>query len=411
MNRFQQSFITFVIVFSITATSAAQTAGREPVAGQVFEGGTTLIDSDNRVSASGELRLWQAFSTGGARAMLKVYRPEGSRLVLVGTSALESVPVGELVTFECRIPVSRNDIIGIFCPDTNCVDRFSDGQALSRRGDVGTEELAVFVADIGPPAIYASAISSADVPSPAGTNLVLPVAARSVGENGTMWITSLEIFNTAAAEVEAALFFNRSGEDNTFPAASARVVLPARGTVVFEDVIKDVFSLEADAGSIDIVAAAPLIAHARIANMGSVIGSFGQYVPAYPVTWALGDEDAPGVNSNGDIAYLFEVREDENWRTNLGVANVSGVTLKVVLDAFAGTAVVGTSVEFELEPYSHIQVNHILDVLEVPLGTPRVRVNVAAISGSSGLFFAYASRVDNGTGDATYMPGVREPSL
>ena len=122
-----------VLVFS-AVTAAAQSAGRVPEAGTATTGGTTLVDNQNRVTSTGVLRLWQAYSTQGGRALLKVYRPEGSRLVMVGASAMETVPAGEVATFECSIPVSRNDIIGVFCPDAGCVDRFADGQALSVAG-------------------------------------------------------------------------------------------------------------------------------------------------------------------------------------------------------------------------------------------------------------------------------------
>jgi hypothetical protein len=389
----------------------AQSAGRSPQAGDPMDSGVTLLDNENRVSSAGVLRLWQAYSSHGARAMLKVFRPEGSRLVLVGSSALVTIPAAQVTTMSCAIPVARNDLIGVYCPDTNCVDRFADGQALSVSGDVGTEALAAFVEETGTPAISAGTAASLQVPSSAGKDLVVPVAARNPGVNGSQWITALEIFNPANHEVQTALFFNRSGEDNTVPAADARVLIPARSTVVFDDVLNELFELDEDQGSIDIISQDLLIAHARIANVGSGQGSFGQLVPAQPVEWALGDDDAPGINPNGDIFYLFELREDAEWRSNVGLTNTSGLSLVVELNAFVGTSVVGEPLTVELKPYSHRQLNRVLATMGVSEGTKRVRLNVAAQSGSTGRFLTYASRVDNTTGDAVFLPGAREPSL
>ncbi len=400
-----------LILAAVPFSLEAQSAGRTPQAGTPLTAGVTLLDNEYRVTSSGTLRLWRAYSSSGARAMLKVFRPEGSRLVLVGSSPLEQVPAGQVVSMSCAIPVSRNDLIGVYCPDATCVDRFADGQALSISGDSGTEVLAAFVGELGTPAIYAGASASFQVPSSAGDNLVVPVAARNPGVNGTMWITSLEIFNPANHEVQAALYFNRSGQDNTSPAGDALVHIPARTTVVFDDVLSELFQFEEDQGSIDIVADAMLFAHARIANLGSGEGSYGQLVPALPIEWALGDDDAPGINPNGDIFYLFELREDEDWRCNLGLANISGLNLTVELTAFSGTSIVGEKLEVELKPYSHRQINRVLEALDVPYGARRVRVNAAAQSGSGGRFLVYASRVDNLSGDAVYMPGTREPSL
>ncbi len=400
-----------VVALAWVVAATAQEAGRAPGAGSATTGGATVVDSDNRVTTAGVLRLWRAYSTNGGRALLKVFRPEGSRLVLVGTSALELVPAGRVATFACSIPVARNDLVGVYCPDDNCVDRFADGRVLSSAGDVGTTSSAALVAGTGAPAVAAAGSPLPLVPSAASTELVVPVVGRTPGANGTQWVTSLEIFNTADSATDAALFFNRSGEDNTVPAASAQVTIPARGVVTFADLLGDLFAIADGTGSVDLVAAAPLLAHARVANVGSSAGSYGQLVEALPVAWAVGDDDTPGVNQNADILYLFELREDDEFRSNLGVTNASGLTLTVDLAAFSGTSPVGDGLSLELPPYSHRQVNRVLDALAVPAGTPLVRVNVAARGGSAGRFFAYLSRVDNGTGDAVYLNGAREPAL
>ena len=146
------------------STAPAQTAGREPQPGSPLEGGVTYIDLDHPVTASGELRLWRVVSSEGARVMLKVFRPEGDRLLLVGSSALQTVPAGGVATYPLSVPVARNDLIGCFCPDSSCADAFADGLVLSAAGDVGTSPSGAFATGTGSPSIFAAGSYLVDVP-------------------------------------------------------------------------------------------------------------------------------------------------------------------------------------------------------------------------------------------------------
>jgi hypothetical protein len=399
------------LVMAAATSALAQTAGRDPQPGSPLDGGITYVDLDHPVTASGELRMWSVVSSAGARVMLKVYRPEADRLLLVGTSPLQTVPAGGVATFACQIPVARNDLIGCYCPDSSCADAFADGLVLIAGGDVGTSPSSVFSTGVGSPSIFAAGSRLADVPSTASTDLVVPAVGRTPGLGGTVWTTRLELFNTAAAETTVALYLNLSDRDNTSPAASAQVAVPPRETLIVEDLIAGSFGLDEAVGSVDIVASAPVIAHARIANVGSDIGTFGQAVPGLPASWAVGDDDVPRLNPNGDRLYRFEGRQDAGFRTNLGIANVVATPLTVEVQAMLGEQTVGTPLTLTLEPFSHTQVNRVLAEMGVPQGMNGVRLEVAAAAGSGGRFFAYISRVDNGSGDAVFLLGEREPVL
>lgn len=402
--------LVIAVFLNQTATGWAQQAGVDPAPGDPLAGGTTFIDVDNPVTSSGTLDLWRAFSTQGARVMLKVYRPEGNRLLLVGTSALETVTAGEISTFSCRIPVARNDLIGLYCPDTSCVDAFIDGDVLSAEGDLGSGPLESFSPGVGSPAIFAAGSLLADVPSTAATDLVVPVVARTPGLNGTVWSTSLEIHNTGDGVAQIALFFNRSNQNNTTPAASAQAEIPPRGTLVYGDLLVEAFELAEDVGSVDIVSSEPVFAHVRIANYGGGAGSFGQSAMAVPVVWALGDDDVPGTNPDADVANLFECRENSGFRCNLGIASVANVPVTVTVTAWHGPNAVGTPLSLVLQPFSHTQVNRVLDEMGAAAGGG-ARLEVAATPGSAGRFFAYMSSVDNLSGDAVFLLGDREPTL
>jgi len=399
-----------VLMMIHAVPGSAQQAGRDPAPGQPQQGGTTFIDLEHPVTSSGTLDLWRAASSQGARVMLKVYRSEGDRLVLVGTSPLETVAAGEVATFACSIPVARNDVIGCFCPDTSCVDAFADGSMLSAAGDLGSSPLDGFAPGVGTPAIFSAGSLLADVPSTAATDLVVPVVARTPGLNNTVWSTSLEIHNTSDRTTDIALFFNRSDLNNTTPAASAQAVIQPQGTLIIDDLLLEAFELSDDVGSVDIVSSESVFAHARIANFGGVAGSYGQAVPAVPVEWALGEDNIPGTNPDADVATLFECREDTDFRCNLGIASVANVPLTVIVTAWNGPDAIGTPLSLDLDPFSHTQVNRVLQDMGAS-AVGGVRLEIAAAPGSTGRFFAYISSVENQSGDAVFLLGDREPTL
>lgn len=403
--------MVIVIAACCAATATAQSAGVSPGPGVPSPGGITILDDENRVTATGTLQYWRAYSTHGGRAMLKVFRPEGNRLVLVGSSPLVTLLPAEIGAFRCSIPVSRNDLVGCYCPDTNCVDQSTTGLILVADGDLGTSEADVFQNQTGGPALFAATTRSFDVPSRAATDLVVPVVGRGPGAAGTQWVTSLEVFNTGVQEAQVALYFNRSRIDNTTPAASALAFIPARGMLVVEDLLLETFDTEAAIGSVDMIASERIIAHANITNTGSATGSYGQRVPAVPAAWGLGDDEAPGLEPNADIAYLFAAVENDSFRTNAGVSNLSGFALEIDMAAFDGTSPVGATIRLSLPPFSHIQVNQVLIALDAASGHSGLRLNVTAAPGSEGRFLAYSSRVDNVSGDAVFQIADRQPPL
>ena len=393
------------------AAASAQQAGREPVTGLPSAGGTTIIDREHPVTATGTLRLWRAASSEGARVMLKVYRPDGDRLLLVGTSPLEVVAAGELATFPCSVPVVRGDLIGCFCPDSSCLDAFADGEVWSAPGDVGTAPLGTFAGGVGTPALFAAGSVLAAVPSASGTELVVPVVARTPGANGTVWSTRLELMNPGDRPAEVALLFNLGGADNTIPAATADLVIEPRSTVTVDDLMAEAFDLTEATGSLDVVSTAPLFGHARIANLGGAVGSYGQSVPALPAAWSLADEEVAGTDPASATARLFGCREGVDFRSNLGVASTGASPGALDVTARIGPQAVGTPLHLELPPHSHLQVNRILRELQVASGASGVHLEVAPAAGSRGRFIAYLSEVDNLSGDAVFLLGDHVPAL
>ena len=102
------------IALLAASTAPAQTAGREPQPGSPLESGVTFIDLDHPVTASGELRLWRVVSSEGARVMLKVFRPEGDRLLLEDLGSTNGTYVNGTLTEKVELSPGDEVIIGRF---------------------------------------------------------------------------------------------------------------------------------------------------------------------------------------------------------------------------------------------------------------------------------------------------------
>ena len=120
-------------------------------------------------------------------------------------------------------------------------------------------------------------------------------------------------------------------------------------------------------------------------------GTFGQYVPAV----------GPG-SRTGTAVSLIHIDGGDGFRTNLGLCEARGgsVSLRYVLrDSSGSTLGVGTA---DLGPYEVRQVNDLHASLGVSDGH-NTRVDVYQ-DGGDGAFAAYASVVDNLSGDAVFIP-------
>ena len=129
-----------------------------------------------------------------------------------------------------------------------------------------------------------------------------------------------------------------------------------------------------------------------------------------PARWALGNDDVPGTDPDADVATLFECRENAESRCNLGIASTANTPISVQVTAWNGPDAVGTPLTLELDPFSHTQVNRVLQTMGVA-AAGGIRLEITGTPGSSGRFVAYLSSVDNQSGDAVFLVGDRTPTL
>ncbi|MEW5979025.1 MAG: NHL repeat-containing protein [Acidobacteriota bacterium] len=234
-------------------------------------------------------------------------------------------------------------------------------------------------------------LSSADLPF----SWLLPSSARAGGLGGTFFTTDLTLANLGLADAVFRLKFLGNNTDGR-PGPERMFGLAAGRSVTYFDVLQSVFSLDFGFGAILVQASAPAMSvQAQTSTPGMTGGTYGQSVPA------TGTGDLIGAGFTRSIA---AVREDGSFRTNLILANAtrSEVTVRITLVSEEG-AILGTG-DQTLPPLGMTQLTRVVRTLGVSENVVGGRIVLTCLT-QGGTFAAYASVIDNQTGDPrTLLP-------
>lgn len=221
----------------------------------------------------------------------------------------------------------------------------------------------------------------------AGYDLLVPVAGRTPGVNGTLWRTDLFITNadrrsTAPTETVSIIFGQQI--------ISAQ--LPPRATVVLKDVMLQGYGHQQAIGSIRISSPSPLAkisARARIYNAGSPQGEYGQTVQALPVSTLSRETYLPGLSG-----------VDGN-RTNVGIANPASTESSAFISLYDREGEFRGGFSTVIAPRSLYLLNDVFSHFQSgPLDAATIQVTT-----SNGVY-AYASVVRADTGDGDFVTGT-----
>ncbi len=220
---------------------------------------------------------------------------------------------------------------------------------------------------------------------------LVPAVIHSAGAAGTQWRTSIAALNPGASASSLELVL-RTASDATTRATT----LAAGATVEWEDIVVSLFGADAaadTAGAVEVNADQPLLLTSRTYNQTDD-GTYGQFLPALTAEQAL----APGVTG-----YLLQVKDNADFRTNVGFANLLEEECEVRLELHdAAGAALGAPRTVAVPARGWKQENDVFTGLgagDCDLGFATVEVLT-----SGGAVWAYASVVDNRTGDATTIP-------
>jgi len=229
----------------------------------------------------------------------------------------------------------------------------------------------------------------------------IPASAHVSGYGGTHWRTDVEIKACGGSGTRVLIEALLRDRDNTTPQGRT-VSLGSGAAVRLEDVLSSLFGLTGAAALRISTISGCFLATSRTYN-DAAAGTYGQYVPAIP------ESEAFGFGETAELIQLSQSAGDTSgYRSAVGLVNLTGVGLQMDLEFFESSGASLGSLDEVLEPYGFVQLDKIFrevtahDVYDgyilVTTGTP------------GGRFLSYASVVDNGSGDAIFIPALRAPT-
>ena len=228
--------------------------------------------------------------------------------------------------------------------------------------------------------------------------LYVPAAAHTSGAGGTVWRTDLEVKARAGEQASFTVELLEERTANTDPVAATFSLEPG-ASLRLADVVDAVFSFNGS-GALRLTAVeGAILATSRTYNTNPS-GTYGQYIPAM---------DAEAAAEHGHDYALVQLSSSEAYRTNVGVVNTTGASVTLEFDLFTASADSLGSVPLTLRPYEMRQIPAIFTLVtseEIEDGYAIVRTST-----EGGRFFAYASVVDNLSGDAIFIPAQLDGPL
>ncbi len=228
-------------------------------------------------------------------------------------------------------------------------------------------------------------------PACVGHRQVVGGVALRPGVGGTRWVTSLSVANPGADDAEVELTLRHAGG-----AASAAATVPAGGIEGWDDVVGELFGLPSPiSGAVEVCSDRPVVVLARVYN-DAATGTFGQSLPG------VGEDDLLPADATG---LLSQLRKSDRFRTNVGFVNLGATPCEVRLTLRgADGAVLGRPVEVSVPASGWTQANDVFALAlasAADLATATVEVTTPYVA-----VWAYASVVDNASGDPTTIPVV-----
>ncbi|MDP9361414.1 MAG: proprotein convertase P-domain-containing protein [Acidobacteriota bacterium] len=218
----------------------------------------------------------------------------------------------------------------------------------------------------------------------------IAAVAHAQGALGTTWQTDVRLFNSGSREANVTAILTRAGEEGWGHFAAVRLAVAPKQVVALDDVVATTMQTSG-VGQLEFLGDTDaLIVTSRTYTragggtlVGTLAGTYGQFIPAVATTDATTLANVPHILSTAD------------FRTNLGFAEVNGSEGTVRVTLFdAATGAVISQRDFPIVPFGQMQ----FPATGAELMTAELRV----ISGDARIV-AYGSVIDNRSGDPIYV--------
>lgn len=224
------------------------------------------------------------------------------------------------------------------------------------------------------------------------TQWLIPAAASTPGYGASNWKTQIAVTNPTASSITATLYFVAS--DTSWPGQPLTNLrtIPAKGTLYLDDPLANLYPVS---GLMAVTVSSPeAVVSTRTYNLETDGSTFGQGIPGIPLT---------SVEASDSVVLPLIHSEPDVFHTNVGIVQTSAGSLlaRITIRDESGS-VVATKVYSQTAAFR--QINTILTNMGVAwIALEGGWIEVERIGGSPTFWTAYASVVDDRTGDPTYI--------
>ncbi|MBW3670894.1 MAG: hypothetical protein KY432_04400 [Acidobacteria bacterium] len=256
----------------------------------------------------------------------------------------------------------------------------------------------------GKVAVYASVVDNrtndpqlirgqSSSPPPGGRWILPGIASMDAGE--ASWSSGMNVLNPTDDSVETTLTFFAQGSSDE-PLETTRTI-PPRSVLRFDNLLREGFGVDNSGGAVHFRAEpeARLVVNARTRHVGSDGGTVGQFIPSMSIR--------EGTARGFPPLQLLQVEESTLFRTNLGIAEVTGEPVVLEVRAFPAGGKTSAAAIIRMKGFEFVQIPSVLGKLGLPT-TYNARLAISVIEGD-GAIVSYASVIDNRTNDPMFLPG------
>lgn len=232
--------------------------------------------------------------------------------------------------------------------------------------------------------------------------LIIPAAASISGANNSAFRSDLWLFNQSATNAIPVTLTLYCYAGSTCTSVVKNVTVQPRRSVQIRDLVTSLFQQPQTGGAIELSYAGYLGTISATSRLYSPATgpTYGFAMVARPASQALRRVMFPGLASNGGV-------NTSGFRTNLGYYNPNATAANVTVTLHrADGSVLGTT-STSLPPQTAQQISLFSAVGAGTIVTTDAYATVVSDIG----IFSYASILDNGSNDASYVEGILDASL
>ena len=230
-------------------------------------------------------------------------------------------------------------------------------------------------------------------------NYFLAAIAHTPGVGDSVWTSKVGVLNRSGSPADVTFTYYWKNGPTTVKMIRAKSTVATDTLETWDDAAVTLFGVTANsAGSVLINSTQPLVTTARTYTVGED-GSFGSFLPGVTV----GD----GVTTGG-LGVLSQLTGNDDFRTNVGLVNLSNKSCRVRVRVLAADgAVAGSAVTKNLGAHKFTQINNVFGAANA--GSRDDAYATVEVLTSECEVWAYGAVIDGtnafpGTDDATTIP-------